>query len=455
MHSFELPSNIRQIGSIAEGLKIYVEDYVCTYLKQYADAGGHCDRLAFLVGKDMMVDGQRYVFISGAIQGRFSVSEDGSEAFTDKSFEYLEEQLQAYFPGLDLVGWMQSQPGYGTVLNPAYADYHIEHFTKPSDILFVVDPTERTNAFYTWNHDATTLSEADGYYIYYDKNTQMQAYMTDNRLVLPRPFEAVTAPKASIRRARRDKAVPANSANDRDADTYDNDVAYDEPPRKPSDYRRVVNMLVSLSAVLVVVCFIMGMGLAQSDNRISRLEKDLTSLNSTYAYLVSQVRSIGTMPVFAEQDPSDNSEAAGQPPLEGSSAADNADLTGLSTADNPDAATPDAVSQAPSPSPIVPSEAAAATPTPTTDTTQSSVAQAQPTQPAAPVDTPVPSAEAPVANNDDVAYESYIVQQGDSLLRISHQFYGDASMVDEIMELNGLSDPDKIFFGKVLKLPRQ
>lgn len=51
--------------------------------------------------------------------------------------------------------------------------------------------------------------------------------------------------------------------------------------------------------------------------------------------------------------------------------------------------------------------------------------------------------------------QSYTVQAGDSLSKISKQFYGDASKYMKIFEANKdqLSDPDKIKVGQVLKVP--
>ena len=445
MQGFELPSNIRQIGSIADGLKIYMEDYVCTYLKQYADAGGHCEKLAFLVGKDMLIDGQRYIFISGAIQGRYSEAEDGNEVFTEKSYAYCAEQLKTYFPGLNLIGWMQSQPGYGVLLNPAYADYHMENFTAPCNVLFVMDPEERLSTFFAWDDALTGISETSGYYIYYDKNPQMQAYMTENRLVIPRAFDP-HAPKPTSGRMRRIQDTPAvTSSHEQDATSR---VLREDGRRKTGDYKRVVNMLVSLSAVLVVVCFIMGAGLAQSDGRISKLEKDLSSLNSTYSYLVSQVRAVNTMPVFAGQEPAGNNDAAGQSPI------DATDLTAQATADG---TMQDTATDTPTATPI-----AQATATPVaTPIAQATIApSATPIAAAteAPAVTPNPATQATPSETAIVAmepeYDSYIVQQGDSLLLISHRFYGTANMMDEIMELNGMTNPDTIYYGKVLKLPK-
>ena len=51
---------------------------------------------------------------------------------------------------------------------------------------------------------------------------------------------------------------------------------------------------------------------------------------------------------------------------------------------------------------------------------------------------------------------SYTVQKGDTLSKISKQFYGDANAYKKIFDANRdqLKDPDKIQPGQVLKIPR-
>jgi len=420
MRDFELPSNVRQIGTIADGLKIYMEDYVCTYLKQYAEAGGHTERLAFLIGKEMVIDGQRYVFISGAVQGKYSAPDEGGEVFTDKSCAYCEEQIKAYFPGLSVVGWMQSQPGFGVFLSPAAADYHMSRFTDACNVLFLLDSEERVNTFYAWDDSLSGISEASGYFVYYDKNPQMQSYMADNKLVMPRAFE----PAAMVKPARVKKITPQPEP--------DSGRPYAEREYTPAgDGRRVVNMLIGLSAVLVIVCFVMGAGLVQNDGRIAKLEKELTSLNATYAYLVSQIRTAGE-PVFAAQDPT----PAPEPHIPSEPPTDSTVVT-----ETPDGLAAITASPEPSPEPTLePTPTPSPTPTP------------EPTPEATPEPEPEPTPEAVI---DVPEYEIYMVQQGDSLMKISETLYGTMGRVDEIMALNNMTDPDKIFFGKELRVPKQ
>jgi nucleoid-associated protein YgaU len=48
--------------------------------------------------------------------------------------------------------------------------------------------------------------------------------------------------------------------------------------------------------------------------------------------------------------------------------------------------------------------------------------------------------------------ETYIVQSGDTLINISKKIYGTADKVDEIRELNNISE-SRIVAGEELKLP--
>jgi nucleoid-associated protein YgaU len=55
---------------------------------------------------------------------------------------------------------------------------------------------------------------------------------------------------------------------------------------------------------------------------------------------------------------------------------------------------------------------------------------------------------------DQSLEQTYTVQAGDNLSKISKQFYGDANNYMKIAQANGISDPDKIRVGQQLKIPR-
>ena len=78
--TFGLPKNIRQIGLIREDYKIYMEDYVYTFLVRLAraeEAGKTKTRVAVLTGETKWQGGTTYLFIKGAVMA------EGMEAALD------------------------------------------------------------------------------------------------------------------------------------------------------------------------------------------------------------------------------------------------------------------------------------------------------------------------------------------------------------------------------------
>jgi len=460
-NTFQLPTNIRQIGTAGDGLKIYVEDYVCSYLRQYAESGGHTEKVAFLVGKYMVIDGEPYVFVSGAIQGKFSEYKDNMESFTDQSFDYAADELDKHFPGCEILGWMQSQPGYGIYLNPSYADYHMANFTRPYQLLFVMDPVEKLNMFYSWNNDMTGIDEATGYFIYYDQNKGMQDYMNDNRISRAKIAKATKPVEDVVPMAKKEETLPTTRLRLFEENKDKKPVTATKTPapapkvsgegrggrfmgglkttatpekkegRSVEDMRRQSNLLIGLCAVLFITSFIMGAGLLQSDGRIAALESAVITMDNNNLIIADQIRQMSALPVFAQTGLNQYADHTVTPANQNQP---------TPTQENPQNQAP-AQQQPPQQQ----------TPTP-------------PQQP--PAETPTPPATEPEDTNvfdpdpsDVVATwanvpETYTIQPGDSLLQISRIFFGDGSMVDRIMEVNNIQDANLITIGQVIILPR-
>ena len=63
----DLPKNVQQIGEPEENRKIYIEDYVITYLKRFAKEEALSSRMAILLGNSERMGGIPYLFIKSAI----------------------------------------------------------------------------------------------------------------------------------------------------------------------------------------------------------------------------------------------------------------------------------------------------------------------------------------------------------------------------------------------------
>ena len=211
---FAMPKRTKQMGGIEQRLRIFVEDYVYTYLYQYGRSGGGAEKLAALVGKYYELEGQRVLLISGAIQAKGTVQEGGTERFGDETWEYIGGQLQQYFKGMTVVGWVHCQPGFGAFLTAKDEQFHREYFKEDWQVLFAMDTVDRLDSFYLYNEDGRGLRQARGYFVYYDRNREMQEYMLDNSMIRPREEAAeietvAEQPKEGARR--RKKPTPNGS----------------------------------------------------------------------------------------------------------------------------------------------------------------------------------------------------------------------------------------------------
>lgn len=441
MHAFELPANIKQIGSIGDGLRIYMEDYVCTYLQQYAESGGYEERLALLLGRKLVIDSQQILFISGAVKGMYIKNESGISTFTAKSMAYAEEMIDSYFHGMEIVGWMQSQPSYGVFLNTVYAGYHMKTFPEAHQVLFVMDPIEKVNGFYTYGEDTSELTETRGYFIYYEKNKSMQEYMLANKVsdydmqmkMMSEPaVKQVQWTEFAVKRDEPEAEDPPQEDGSPEA-MVKSRQSMRTLRKTATEQKRVLNLLVSLSAVLFVICFIMGAGLIQNQDRISQLESQIVQLSTAYKNMMVDMRD-NTASVFASQ--SDEDQA--QQPMEASNSDQSAVLIEEDGNKNLQNST------------VAQSDAAAAA-VDITSTAEQPTETAQNNN-AAPAEEPQPAASQPTGEAAPVIPDTYVVQQGDNLSYISLKFYGTKGMVDKIKEMNGISD-DTIYYGKVIRLP--
>ncbi|MCD8158052.1 MAG: hypothetical protein LUD77_03925 [Clostridiales bacterium] len=79
----EVSSNIKQIGSIAKGQKIYIEDYVITFLKYVTEKNEGKNLMFMLFGNVKKEDGEDALYISGAVEGENTVKYGAIEVFSE------------------------------------------------------------------------------------------------------------------------------------------------------------------------------------------------------------------------------------------------------------------------------------------------------------------------------------------------------------------------------------
>lgn len=170
-----LPKNIRQIGVPDGNRRIYIEDYVMTYLKQLANPNSTFARGAILVGECVKSGQDEAVFVSGALAAQNLELDLQEDSFCGETWSYIYQEVKNYFPDLEVVGWFLSRMGFSTEVNDMIVKLHMDNFSGPDKVLFIMDELEGEEAFYMAEGDG--LRRQNGYFIYYARNEAMQSFM--------------------------------------------------------------------------------------------------------------------------------------------------------------------------------------------------------------------------------------------------------------------------------------
>ncbi len=173
----KLPKNIRQVGPMDGDKRVYIEDYVMTYMKQIAMKSYGNYHIAVLLGHIRKVEGEDNVFINGAVEVKDIIFDD-DKVFNNESWAKIYDDIKKYFDDEEIVGWYITRPGLPLQVNEYLNKVHLDNFAGNNKVLLMYDSIEREEAFYLSTNQK--LCKQDGYYIYYERNNNMQNYMVEN-----------------------------------------------------------------------------------------------------------------------------------------------------------------------------------------------------------------------------------------------------------------------------------
>ena len=177
---FCLPRNIRQIGVAGEKYKIYMEDYVYTFLIRLARTEENQEvqkgRVAVLIGEIKWKTGTAYLFIRGAVMAEDMEAAVDHVDFSGQVWKQIHEDQKKYFEDQEIVGWFFSQPRISMEATELLEKVHLKHFGGEK-VLMLMEPQESEDAFFRYENN--TMIRLEGYYLYYEKNICMQNYMVE------------------------------------------------------------------------------------------------------------------------------------------------------------------------------------------------------------------------------------------------------------------------------------
>lgn len=393
----KLPKNIRQIGNVSDNPKVYVEDYVDTFVAQLCEKAKEKPVGAFLIGETFRMEEQDYIFIHGAVLMEGLTTKENEIVLGDKTWKKACEEGKKYFAGNTILGWVVVAPDLQMKLNHNLIKLHERLFMKKSRVLVLKDATEKEEAFYVYKYN--DLMEIAGHYIYYEKNTSMQDYMIANR--------------------KQNCVTPSETYEDRATKDFRSVINQKEKQRVHREKNKYAYM-VSVLLVLLVA----GMGVA-SINEYNELqmiqgkimelvgsdEDEITEDVSIYVAEENAQSVIVESPIVeeveAEDDMTSESVDVDEDVVASESMDEDEDVVSSELMDDDD---------------IVSSEL---------------------------VDEDIAQGDEDVSEQ----WQEYTVEEGDTLDGISIKICGSREYVETICEINNLEDSDVIYAGQVLLLP--
>ena len=182
---FKMPKNIKQIGKTGYNPEIYIEDYAESYLRRLSECDYTECRAAILVGEVIQLEKNRVVFVQGAVEAEGAVQENELH-FTQSVWDTVYEQMKTYFPNREVVGWFLGGPGFLLEAEEMLLRTHLDQFAGKDRIFYKVDSVEKEAKFYLYEH--ACLCARSGFYIYYEKNEEMQNYMLSRKVTRSTEF---------------------------------------------------------------------------------------------------------------------------------------------------------------------------------------------------------------------------------------------------------------------------
>ncbi len=175
----KLPKNIRQIGERDETVRLYVEDYVNTYLKRLYPTGGQDLRVGLLLGSAEEQEGTPYVFVDGAMEMEGVTAEGEQVSFSEEAWKKAYQNIEEQFPKRTVQGWfLCGAPGCS--LSPLnYWKQHLQYFSGKNQIMYLNGGLEGEEAIYITSSDG--FYKLRGHCIYYERNQMMQDYMVNQK----------------------------------------------------------------------------------------------------------------------------------------------------------------------------------------------------------------------------------------------------------------------------------
>ena len=436
---FGLPRNIRQIGLAAEDYRIYMEDYVYTFLVRLArteDSLGEAKtRVAVLTGNLKWRSQTAYLFIKGAIIAEEMEAAPDHIDFSENQWKQIQEAQKEYFEDQEIVGWFFSQPQLLLKVSEVMSKVHMKHFGGEK-VLMLMEPQEREDAFFRYENNE--MVRLGGYYLYYEKNPGMQTYMIDkNEELQPEPQE-----KYEDQAVKDFRKIIADKKETR------------KEPAAPSVFSY------GLTACLAIAVLTVGMNFYRNYQRADRTGEESATVSSVIVEEITPSPAIQSETDMSTQNNTDTSENEKKDSGTPNNASDVSGDTAWNDPQEESRTHIRKLSGAEKQTSTVQEETKVKSDkteqVPVSKTEKSDKTEQIYQQESDERKAQKRVREAAQKENREAAgqiHESYVIQPGDTLYQICMNRYGNIEALSQLCQLNGMSADETIYPGQVIVLP--
>lgn len=460
---YKMPKNIRQVGNITSHNKIiYIEDYVMTFIKQLSDKDHSGCGIAVLLGYYIRTEEGRNIFIKAAIEMKDIDNGDGI-GFSDEGWTSIYENIKKYFTDVEIVGWALIGPEFFLESGEKIRKVHIENFPGPDKILLKMDSLEKEETFYI--NENNQLMKQNGYYIYYEKNEEMQNYMIDNKEVISEERTYSDQTTRKIRSVIQEK-------------------------KEVKDDKSVVRLLYAASTLLAIIVLVIAATMLDNYEQMKNMEVAINQITESLNVVKennqadtqvaedtsnSEIDDKENQSETADHESTDTDTIKDENILDVANESENSNEDGT----NVDGTDENAMDIETISGNVVVEDDEDSTgsnnedqdkPTDNDNTDESNDSKDTDSEQDKQEDEntnkdsddskkdsdkssekDTDATDKTTSTNANVNY--YIVREGDSLVGICFELYNSTSNLSKIMELNGIEDQDKIFIGQKLIVP--
>lgn len=175
MESIGISRCNRVVGKPEKDCKIYIEDYVKSYMARLSQDASDKGNIEILYGK-YRTDGRRMEIDVNGAAALTNISRTGKQAET--LVKQIEMLNQKFFPELEPVGWFYNKEKTRRTDYASLMDIHEELLGQGNGILVLPGTDSEDPDVFSYAEDG--FRKHKGYVVYYEKNTEMQEYLLAN-----------------------------------------------------------------------------------------------------------------------------------------------------------------------------------------------------------------------------------------------------------------------------------